>query len=410
MSIQPEEVKLPLKALKQEFKIGDMSVKNRIVMASLTRSRAVPEDVPNDFNVDYYRQRAAGGAGLILSEGTLVSAQGTEWPSVASIYSDEHAKGWKKVVDAVHAEGVPMFAQLWHVGRVAHPDMPLQKKFGKPVSAPSAIKARGGNFRLFVDRENKEPGRAHPHPWELVEEFRMAAYRARDAGFDGVEFHGANGYLAAQFADKNTNQRTDEWGGSVENRTRFYRECLDAICSVYPPSKVGIKLNPCGGYNDVGMNEQDTKETFGAIIEYCVKKGLAYVQLVRYLPFMDFEYAPGKFRAETHLDVLETFGPTILGSQGRTKLLYNGNVSAKEADELIEQGKIDGVTLGRSFINNPDLPKRLFEGKPLNEELGFPLQPKFFYSFLTKPSEGYSDYPDYEEAVKKSEEKKKESK
>jgi len=236
---------------------------------------------------------------------------------------------------------------------------------------------------------------------ELVEEFRNAAKMAKMAGFDGVEYHAANGYLGAQFLDKNSNKRTDKWGGSLENRARFNLECLNAICEVYPSDRVGIKMNPCGGYNDVGMNEADTKESYGYMVDFCVKKGLAYVQLVRYLPFMDAEY-PGEMegkRAETHLDVLETFGPTIRASNGKTKLFYNGDLTAEEGDKLVEDKTVDAIVLGRSSINNPDLPKRLFNNLPLNETLGFPNQPKTFYTFEKDPSEGYTNYPSIQEAL-----------
>ncbi|KAF7967472.1 hypothetical protein HWV62_34119 [Athelia sp. TMB] len=388
MSVKSTDVNISLKALREPLHLGPMTLRNRVIMASLTRSRATPVDVANSTNVEYYRQRAAGGAGLILSEGTLVSMQGTEWPHVPGIYSKEHAEGWRKVIDTVHSVGGVMFAQLWHVGRVAHPDMPLQKKAGVPVSAPSPIRARGGKFRQLDDAPNATPEREHPDPRELVQEFKRAAEYAKQAGFDGVEFHG-----------KHSNKRTDKWGGSLENRCRFYVECLKAITEVYDPSLVGIKLNPCGGYNDVGMNEADTKETFSYIINHCVNIGLAYVQLVRYLPFMDpvfNEEGPqqGNQRSLTHLDVLETFGPLIRTSHGKTKILLNGNLSAEEADQLVDEGKIDAVVFGRSFINNPDLVKRLFNGLPLNESLGYPADPPTFYSFSDRPSQGYvSDLP-----------------
>jgi len=400
MSIRPEEVYLPLKALKEPLKLGPLTMRNRLVMASLTRNRAVPDDYPNEYIKEYYAQRAKGKPGLIMSEGTLTSMQGTEWPNVASIYSSKHAEAWKEILDAVHETGTPMFAQLWHVGRVAHPDMPLQKKFGKPVSAPSPIAARGGKFRTVPGQPGYvKPEREHPNPWELVDEYKRAAEYAKQAGFDGAEFHGANGYLPAQFLDKNTNHRTDMWGGSLENRARFYVECLKVICEVFGSERVGIKLNPCGGYNDIGMNEEDTIETFSYIIKHCVSVGLAYVQLVRYLPHMDFPLEGGKMRAETHLDVLEAFEPIIHTKDSRTKLFLNGDVSAEEGDKLIKDGKVDAVVIGRSFIDNPDLPFRLFNGLPLNETLGHPLQPHKFYAYESGPDDGYTDYPDVQTAL-----------
>ncbi|KAF7983274.1 hypothetical protein HWV62_22916 [Athelia sp. TMB] len=397
MSIQPSDVTLPLKALRQELTLGAVHLKNRVLMSSLTRSRSTPIDVANEFNVEYYRQRA--GAGLIFTEGTLVSKQGTEWPHAPGIYTEEHAAGWRKVTEAVHAAGGLIFAQLWHVGRVAHPDMPLQKEVG-PVSAPSPISARGGKFRQLDNAGYVAPVKEHPDPSLLVQEFKRGAQFAKDAGFDGVELHGANGYLPMQFIDKTSNHRTDKWGGSVENRARFYVETLNAITEIWEPSRVGIKLNPCGGYNDVGMNEEDTKESYSYIIDHCVKLGLAYVQLTRYLDFFDPVF-DGKTRVEAKLDVVEVFGPIIYASGGKTKLLLNGGLSAAEADKLVEEKKIDAAVIGRSFINNPDLIGRLFNGEPLNETLGFPADYHTFYNFVNSPAEGYSDYPDIQAAKAK---------
>ncbi|KAF7978804.1 hypothetical protein HWV62_44571 [Athelia sp. TMB] len=392
MSIQPSDVTLALTSLRQELSLGAVHLKNRVVMASLTRNRSVPIDVANNFNVEYYRQRAS--AGLILSEGTLISKQGTQWPHAPGIYTAEHAAGWSKVTEAVHGAGGIIFAQLWHVGRSAHPDMPLQKQAGL-VSAPSPISGRGGKFSLLDNAGYVAPVREHPDPSLLVQEFKQAAQFAKDAGFDGVEFHGAGGYLPNQFIDKSSNNRNDKWGGSVENRARFYVESLKAITEIWEPSRVGIKLAPCGGYNDVGMNEDDTKESYSYIIDHCVKLGLAYIQLTRYVDFLDPVFDQpginqGQKRACTRLDVVETFGPIVYASGGNTKLLLNGDLSAAEAERLIEEKKIDAVVIGRSFINNPDLVDRLFKGEPLNDILGFPLDMGVFYNFVNSPAEGYS--------------------
>ncbi|KZP34343.1 FMN-linked oxidoreductase [Athelia psychrophila] len=404
MSIQPSDIGLPLKALREEVTLGSVTLKNRIIMSSLTRSRSEPVDVANDLNVEYYRQRA--GAGLILSEGTLVSVQGTEWPHAPGIYSKEHADGWRKVTDAVHGAGGRIFAQLWHVGRVAHPDTPFGKKAGL-VSAASPVSARGGKFRAVEGEPSYvAPAREHPDPSLLVQEFKRGAEFAKEAGFDGVELHGANGYLLNQFADKSSNLRTDKWGGSVENRARIYVETLKAVTEVWGPSRVGIKLNPCGGYNDVGMNEEDTKETFSYIIDHCVKLGLAYVQLTRYLTFFDPVFDQpginqGKQRVQTQLDVVETFGPIIRAAGSKTKLILNGGLSAAEAEKLVAEKKIDAAVIGRSFINNPDLVSRLFNAQPLNETLGFPLNPFGFYNFADNAAVGYTDYPDFATAQAK---------
>ncbi|KZP11969.1 flavo protein NADH-dependent oxidoreductase [Athelia psychrophila] len=397
MSIQPSDIGLPLKALREEITLGALTLKNRVIMSSLTRSRSDPVDVANDLNVEYYRQRA--GAGLILSEGTLVSAQGTEWPHAPGIYSKEHADAWRKVTEAVHGAGGLMFAQLWHVGREAHPDMPLQKKAGL-VSAPSPVSAIGGKFRTLEGAPGHvAPTREHPDPNELVQEFKRGAEFAKEAGFDGVELHGASGYLPHQFADKSSNIRTDKWGGSVENRARFFVETLNAIAEVFDSSRVGIKLSPWGEEGDLRMNEEDTKETFSYIIGHAVKLGLAYVQFSRSLPSFDPVFDQpginqGEQRTLSHLDVVETFGPIIYASGGKTKLLLNGELSAAEAEKLVAEKKIDAAVIGRSFINNPDLVSRLFNAQPLNETLGFPLNSFGFYNFVDNPAVGYTDYPD----------------
>ncbi|KAK7687075.1 hypothetical protein QCA50_009575 [Cerrena zonata] len=267
--------------------IGPLTIKNRIVMSALTRSRSVPKDVPNALNVEYYRQRAAGGAGLIVTEGVLISQQGTEWPNAPGIWNKEQIQAWKKVVDAVHAEGSVIFAQLWHTGRVSHPDMPAQKESGQPVYAPSAIAAEGGKFRTLPG----SPGYVTPtevtDPNSLVELFRRAAENAKEAGFDGVEAHGASGYLIHEFLDSTSNKRTDQWGGSKENRARFGLEVLKALSDVFGADRVAIKLAPTGGYNDMGMPLEETLETFNYFISEANKLNLAYITLVRWSPLLD---------------------------------------------------------------------------------------------------------------------------
>ncbi|ORY88122.1 FMN-linked oxidoreductase [Leucosporidium creatinivorum] len=388
---------MPFDALNTPLSLGDVQLGHRVLMASLTRNRSVPADFANDLNNEYYTQRAKGGVGLILSEGTLISAQGSEWPNVASLYTEKHAAAWKKVVDSVHAQdSTPIFAQLWHVGRVAHPDMPLGG--GRPVAAPSPIAARGGKFRLLNDSPYVAPVEAHPDPWKLVDEYRQAAKLAKAAGFDGAEIHAGNGYLQVQFLDVNSNHRVDDWGGDVHGRTKFFKESLKAVLETFPASRVGIKINPCGGYNDVGMNEKDTIETYTEVVKFATDLGLAYIQMTRYLGFMDPEF-DGKKRCETQLDVLATFGDLIRKGT-KTKLLYNGDLSAAEADKLVQEDKIDAAVFGRPWINNPDFAKRVFKGLPLNEDIGMVADFKTWYAYENDPREGYTDYPAYEEIKK----------
>ncbi|KAG5638345.1 hypothetical protein H0H81_000588 [Sphagnurus paluster] len=326
-------------------------------MSALTRNRALGT-IPNDIMVEYYGQRSVGGAGLIVTEGTLVSRQGTEWPHAPGIWDEEQIAGWKKIVDQVHANGSYIYCQLWHVGRVAHPDAPQQKLSGKPTAVED--------------------------PWTIVAQFKQAAINAKEAGFDGVELHGANGYIITQFLDNTANQRTDQWGGSIENRARFGLEVLKAMVEVFGEN-VALKVSPAGGYNDVGMPLQETLDTFNYFISEADKLGLAYITLVRYIPATDVEF-DGKKRATAH-DVLESYR----GAVKNAKLFLNASVLPEEGAELVSKGKIDGIFIGFNWITHPDLAKRVQNGKPLNNIPDIPhLQGAKDDSAL---SVGYTDYP-----------------
>ncbi|GJE88362.1 alkene reductase [Phanerochaete sordida] len=414
--------------LSEPLTLGDLTVRNRNVMASLTRNRSVPTTVPNDANLEYYTQRAQGGCGLILTEGTLIAPQGTEWPNAPGIWSEEQAHAWKRITDSVHEAGALIFCQLWHVGRVAHTDMPEQKKAGKPVPGPSAIAARGGKFRQLPGGPGYITPTAIEDPWTYVEEYRNAAKMAKLAGFDGVELHSANGYLIHQFLDYTSNQRTDQWGGSIENRCRLGLECLKVLVEVWGPARVGIKVNPCGGYNDMGMPIPDTMTTFTYYLTEISAMKVAYVQLVRYLPIMDIpipvppsarQMEDGRqyMRGVPH-DVLAVYGPLIkpppasLAQHAEeqlrgpampkpafdarnptpTRLFLNGGLSPEEVEGLLDQGLIDGAVFGTLWICNPDLQKRLEGGLAVNMKPDV----KTFYAYQSDPREGYTTYPEAE--------------
>ncbi|EJC99585.1 FMN-linked oxidoreductase [Fomitiporia mediterranea MF3/22] len=362
--------------------IGSVPLRNRLVMSALTRDRSAPTNVPNDLNVEYYKQRAEGGAGLIVTEGTLISQQGTEWPNAPGIWSKEHVSAWKKVTDAVHSQGGKIFCQLWHLGRVSHPDAPEQKASGLPVYAPSAVAARGGKFRYLPGTPGYVTPTEVPDPTILIEQYKNAAVNAKEAGFDGVELHAANGYLVQQFLDNTINFREDKWGGSTENRCRFGLEVLKVLVDVWGADKVGVKLNPCGGYNDAGMTLEETIETYSHFIKESNAIGLAYVCLARYAAKMDVEF-DGKKRATRH-DVLATYSPLFTQS----KLLLNADVSPQEADQLISENKIDGAVLGWLWISNPDLAHRLESGKEPNYNVDI----HTLYGASAGPK-GYTDYP-----------------
>ncbi|KAJ7746766.1 hypothetical protein DFH07DRAFT_588535 [Mycena maculata] len=370
-----------MSALFTPFNLGSVVIPNRIGMSALTRNRS-SATIPNEIMRKYYEQRAVGGAGLIVTEGTLITRQGTEWPDAPGIWNKEQIEGWKKITDSVHATGSKIYSQIWHLGRVSHPEAPEQIAAGVPVYAPSAISARGGKFRHI----DGTPGYVTPteivDPTVLIAQFKQAAINAKEAGFDGVELHGANGYLVHQFLDSTSNKRTDKWGGSVENRARFALETLKALIEVYG-SDVAIKLSPAGGYNDMGMPLQETLDTFGYLLREINKLGLSYVTLVRYNPWLDPEY-DGKKRGIPH-DVVESYSPFLAD----TPLFVNGSVAPAEAEELVGTGKAAGVFIGINWITHPDLGKRIRAGKALDNA---PDYTTLYGAPGVDPALGYTDY------------------
>lgn len=371
--------------LAKSVQLGALKAKNGALMASLTRNRSIPTHVPNDDNVKYYSQRAKdGGAGLIFTEGTLISKQGTEWPNAPGCWSDEHAKGWKKVTDAVHAEGTQMVAQLWHLGRVCHPGMDLQKESGEPVYGPSAVAARGGKFRDLPDSPGYIVPTEIPEPEKILDQYTNAAKIAKEAGFDGVELHSANGYLVEQFLSDSANVRTDKWGGSVENRCRFGLEAVKRLIDVWGADRVGIKLSPCGGYNDLFFNSHEAVlETFHYYIEQLDALGLAYIQVMQYNAYGDNKWdgAPQGF---DH-DVVKEYGHLVKKSNFVANCGYDGPKAEKE---LAERG-VKAVTFGQAFIANPDYYRRLQEDLELNQ----PDYQTFYTTGDGGNGHGYHDYP-----------------
>ncbi|KAK2459474.1 hypothetical protein APHAL10511_008508 [Amanita phalloides] len=368
-------------ALLSPLQVGDITIKNRIAMSALTRDRA-PEAIPNEVMKEYYVQRS--NAGLIVTEGTLITRQGTEWPHAPGIWNEAQVKEWRKITDAVHAAGSYIYVQLWHLGRTSHPDAPEQKSAGIPVYAPSAIAARGGKFRFLPGAPGYVTPTELPDPWVIIKQYKHAAENAKAAGFDGVELHGANGYLVPQFLDSTCNQRTDEWGGSVQNRARFALETLKVLKEVYG-NNVSVKLNPCGGYNDMGMPLQETLDTFTYFITEADKLGLSYITLLRYAPALDVEF-DGKLRAIQH-DVVASYRHLIKNS----KVFVNGGVLPDEGAELVKSGKADAISFGFNYLIHPDLAKRIQYGKPLDNIPNFP----HLYGAGAKDLRpGYTDYPE----------------
>lgn len=353
--------------------IGTLTLPNRVVMAPLTRNRATPDgDVPNALIAEYYAQRAS--AGLIISEGTQISPEGKGYIQTPGIYSPEQVAGWKVVTDAVHAKGGRIFAQLWHVGRVSHTSL---QPNGQPPVAPSAITAATKVFTPtgFADASPPRALETSEIP-RIVADYRKAAENAMAAGFDGVELHGANGYLIDQFLRDGTNKRTDAYGGSVENRTRLLAEVLAALTSVFPASRVGVRFSPFSKFGDIA--DSDPVATFSAAIERANEAGLGYVHII--------EGDTGASRELPHGADLAVFRKLAKGAY-----LANNIYDRESAIAAVETGAADLIAFGRLFIANPDLVERLRRNAPLNEP-----QPATFYG---GGAEGYTDYPTLDAAA-----------
>ncbi|WP_447044588.1 alkene reductase [Vreelandella sp. H-I2] len=351
--------------------LGSLSIPNRVIMAPLTRSRT-PDSVPGKMQEAYYGQRA--GAGLIISEATNISPTARGYVYTPGIWTDEQEAGWKGVVDAVHAKGGRMALQLWHVGRISHE---MVQPDGQQPVAPSALKGEGA--QCFVEFED---GTAGQHPTStpraletdeipgIVEDYRQAAERAKRAGFDMVEVHAANAYLLNQFLATGTNQRTDQYGGSLENRARFPLEVVDAVIDVYGADRVGIRMTPF--IELFGLTDDEPEAMAFYMADQLSKRGLAYLHL------NEPNWAGGDitFPAGFREQMRERFS----GS-----LIYCGNYDAKHAEKRISENTTDAVAFGRPYIANPDLPERFRVNTTLTEP-----NHETFYGGDEK---GYTDYP-----------------
>ncbi|TFL03469.1 hypothetical protein BDV98DRAFT_564261 [Pterulicium gracile] len=375
----------------QPFSVGGLELKNRVVMTALSRSRSIPDAVPTALNAEYYAQRAKGGAGFIISEGAFTSPQGSPWPFYPGIWNDAQVEGWKKVVDAVHKEGVPIFAQIMHLGRAAHKDHPT---FGTvPVVAPSAIRNRGGvPFRHIPGSEGCTTPTAIDDPLTVLEEFKTALNNAKKAGFDGVEINVGQGWLLHQFLDSTANTRTDAYGSSIPARARFPLEVINAGLTVFGKGRVGVKISPGAGQNDTGMPLDETIATFKYLLEQIDGLGLAYICLVSYDPFLDIKI-DGEWRGTKH-DIYETYRPFI----SSTPVMLNGGLKPDDAITHLQAStnKIDLAAFGIQWILNPDFVNRLEKGTPLNgfDKLRYD---KLYFSKYEgteeEAREGYTDYP-----------------
>lgn len=361
--------------------LGGHTLKNRIVFPPLTRQRsAQPGDTASDLMAEYYRQRAS--AGFMVTEGTQIEPRGQGYAWTPGIYTPAQVDGWRKVTDAVHADGGVIFAQLWHVGRVSH--HALQPDGSAPI-APSAIQATSA--KAFIETGTGTGELVLPSMpralsvaeiKELVGLYATAASNAIAAGFDGVEIHAANGYLVNQFISEHSNQRDDQYGGSLENRLRFLREIVQAVAKTIGPDRLGVRFTPLFTTTDqdrvyIGMVEKDPDQTYIEAIKVLEEAGVAYVSIAE----ADWDNAP---------DLPEQFRRNVRAAfSGR--IIYAGRYTAERGARLVEAGLADLIAFGRPFIANPDLPARISNGWPLNS-----VNPATLYGGTAA---GFTDYPAY---------------
>jgi N-ethylmaleimide reductase len=350
-------------------KLGDIELKNHIVMAPMTRSRAIG-NVPNELMAEYYSQRAS--AGLIITEGTAPSPNGLGYSRIPGCFSKDQVEGWKISTTAVHKAGGKIFIQLMHTGRISHT---LNLPENAQIIAPSAVKAAG---QMWTDSEQLQD---FPIPKEMndedllltLTEYAAAAKHAIDAGFDGVELHAANGYLLEQFLSPISNIRTDKYGGSIENRCRFVLEVVKAVAETIGKEKTGIRLSPYGVANDMSLYPEIDK-TYTYLAEELNKLGIVYLHLVDHSAIGAPE-VPAEIKG-------------IIRTRFKNALILSGGYSKERAEADIESGKADLIAFGRPFINNPDFVERLKNDWPLSQELKMDL-------FYTSGEKGYTDYPLY---------------
>ena len=354
-----------VEVLFQPIQVGDLTLPNRVVMAPLTRNRASAGNVPTALNATYYAQRAS--AGLIIAEATQICLEGQGYIATPGIHSPEQIAGWKLVTAAVHAQGGRIVLQLWHVGRISH--VSLQPNGQAPV-APSAIQANAKTFVAegFVDVSMPRALELSEIP-ALIDSYRQAAANAHEAGFDGVEIHGANGYLLDQFLRDKSNHRTDAYGGSIENRTRLLFEVCEAVAQVFGAGRTGVRLSPLTTFGDV--SDRDPQSLFNRAVERLATLNLAYIHVIE-----------GETGGDRHS---QTFDYAAMRKPFRGAWIVNNGYDRAMAIDEVASGRADLVAYGREFLANPDLPRRLREDAKLNE----PDQQTFYGG----GAHGYTDYP-----------------
>lgn len=371
MTAMTAQTKVP--HLLSPFQLKDLTLSNRVVMAPLTRGRAGAERIPNALMAEYYSQRA--DAGLIITEATAISQQGYGWVNAPGIYTEEQTNAWKQIVEAVHAQGSLIFLQLWHTGRASHSSFQVNNQL--PV-APSAIKLEDSEAHTPNGKEPYETPRAletEEIP-QIVADYRTSAANAKQAGFDGVEIHSANGYLIDQFLQSKTNKRSDRYGGSLENRYRFLKEIVESILTVWDAGRVGIRLSPNGVFNDMGS--PDYRETFTYVVQQLNNYGLAYLHLLDGLAFGFHEQGEPMTLAEFR----KVYDGALMGNCGYDR---------ETAEQAIANGDADLIAFGRPYISNPDLVARFANNWELNPDADMG-------TWYSSGSEGYIDFPTYQKS------------
>lgn len=355
-------------ALYSPFSLRDLTLANRIVLAPMTRSRAGPARVPNALMAEYYAQRTS--AGLQISEATTISEEANGWNESPGIYTDAMTEGWKLVTKAVHEKGGKIFLQLWHMGRASHSSF----HDGQLAVAPSAFKINEEYIHTPTGKQPHEVPRALETAEipRVVGDYRKAAERAKAAGFDGVEVHGANGYLIDEFLQSKTNHRTDAFGGSVANRYQFLKDVVEAVCTVWPANRVGVRLSPNGVFNDMGS--PDYREQFTYVATQLDSFGLSYLHVMDGLAFGFHQLGEPMTLAEFR----KVFHGPLIGNCGYDR---------PSAEKTVADGLADMIAIGRPYISNPDLVERFKNGWPLAD-----LAPMTDW-YLPTGAKGYTDFP-----------------
>ncbi|KAI0131939.1 hypothetical protein BJ170DRAFT_679837 [Xylariales sp. AK1849] len=388
-----------MSSLLEPVVLGDnIQLRNRVCMASLTRNRCVDDKKPTEAACVHYGTRARDGTGLIVNEGTFISPSGTDWPHAPVLFTEEHARAWKRVTDAVHLEGGKIFYQAWHAGRCQHEDIPMLKDNNHPILAPSKIKASGGKYRMLKG----SPGHTEnitkiKDPREVVEQYRHSVNLAKNAGFDGVELLSQGGYLPHQFLSSRANKRTDAYGGSVENRCRFILEVVDAISEAWGYRGVGVKICPADHLNDSVVSFEEMRETYTHLVKQLVARKVGYISLTRRGVKLESHEGDlfGLFRPKGYdlplgYEPIQDFGPMIKYEGSPTLLMVGHEYSVSEAETLVRERKIDLVAFGRPYIYNPDVITRIREGIPFaTNDRGDVV----YYGPYKSPNENYNDWP-----------------